>query len=706
MQTRSAIAAIAAAAGLCAPVVAQDSVSNNGGGLPGDALNPWTEGCAAYVVDLAPVTTSWGTVFGVAPVLKTSKMSSANFNALGSSVSISPDLAQGVAYSQGSYIFWDTPGSGVNEEQNNPGQTVMPQGNSSRLAIAFSEFGTTDANRSYSGILGAFVNYDPSSPNRLFVDRRVAAVNMANPNNVHSSQLGGVSVDANGNIYYRGDDFGSPANMPLVDDNIFRTRLADRNCGVINHISAGATIDGTDRLIVANATAHSVPENIPASVAGGNGVYAGPNFASQYVSGPAFGATVATTNHLDPVATSVDHRGAFGSSLHTPLGGAYTFGVLGQDAIDDDSKVINIFGVTAGGTVVAKKGFLVPTTVTDNDDGFTVNYVTGYQDAHHYGSTAFRGGVGHVALGRDQLGNNLIAMTMSENGFAGDFANQIVVGRYTSPNGPVEWTFASYVDQFNLGTFDAGKPIFDGMGNEIGQLVDLISVTGGSPFGPSQSAPAIDSVGNVWFMGAVELYDRLPAGGSDFDGAVIRAVYDPATFSYRLELVLEVGTVIAGQNSGLNYRIDFLGTAANASTASPSSIWSSSVADRAWNNTPTAGLDPADPITNGGAVIQTSITYDINGDNRFNNPTSANFDPAFPADEAYQVALYVGYYEEEVPCLADLAEPFGTLNAFDVFAFLAAYNTMNPIADFAAPFGVFNAFDVFAFLGSYNAGCP
>jgi hypothetical protein len=58
------------------------------------------------------------------------------------------------------------------------------------------------------------------------------------------------------------------------------------------------------------------------------------------------------------------------------------------------------------------------------------------------------------------------------------------------------------------------------------------------------------------------------------------------------------------------------------------------------------------------------------------------------------------------PCLADLAEPFGTLNAFDVFAFLGAYNSQNPAADFAAPFGTFNAFDVFAFLGSYNAGCP
>jgi hypothetical protein len=58
------------------------------------------------------------------------------------------------------------------------------------------------------------------------------------------------------------------------------------------------------------------------------------------------------------------------------------------------------------------------------------------------------------------------------------------------------------------------------------------------------------------------------------------------------------------------------------------------------------------------------------------------------------------------PCLADLAAPFGTLNAFDVFAFLGAFNTQDPIADFAAPFGTFNAFDVFAFLGSFNAGCP
>jgi hypothetical protein len=57
-------------------------------------------------------------------------------------------------------------------------------------------------------------------------------------------------------------------------------------------------------------------------------------------------------------------------------------------------------------------------------------------------------------------------------------------------------------------------------------------------------------------------------------------------------------------------------------------------------------------------------------------------------------------------CPADLAPPIGTLNFFDVSAFLGAYNTQAPEADFAAPLGTFNFFDVAAFLAAYNAGCP
>lgn len=57
-------------------------------------------------------------------------------------------------------------------------------------------------------------------------------------------------------------------------------------------------------------------------------------------------------------------------------------------------------------------------------------------------------------------------------------------------------------------------------------------------------------------------------------------------------------------------------------------------------------------------------------------------------------------------CAADLVAPFGTLNFFDVSAFLNLYNVQDPAADLALPFGQWNFFDVSAFLTSYNAGCP
>lgn len=57
-------------------------------------------------------------------------------------------------------------------------------------------------------------------------------------------------------------------------------------------------------------------------------------------------------------------------------------------------------------------------------------------------------------------------------------------------------------------------------------------------------------------------------------------------------------------------------------------------------------------------------------------------------------------------CLADLAEPFGVLNFFDVTAFLAQFNAGDPVADFAAPFGTLNFFDATAFLAAFNNGCP
>lgn len=55
---------------------------------------------------------------------------------------------------------------------------------------------------------------------------------------------------------------------------------------------------------------------------------------------------------------------------------------------------------------------------------------------------------------------------------------------------------------------------------------------------------------------------------------------------------------------------------------------------------------------------------------------------------------------------ADLAEPFGVLNFFDISAYLGLYNAGASGADIAEPFGQINFFDISAYLGLYNAGCP
>jgi len=57
-----------------------------------------------------------------------------------------------------------------------------------------------------------------------------------------------------------------------------------------------------------------------------------------------------------------------------------------------------------------------------------------------------------------------------------------------------------------------------------------------------------------------------------------------------------------------------------------------------------------------------------------------------------------------VSCPADFTGD-GSLDIFDVFAFLDAFNAMDPAADFVVD-GIFDIFDVFAYLNAFNAGCP
>ncbi len=712
MRTQTTIAAIVAACGICAPAFAQDSVSSSGGGLPGDALNPWADHCAAYVVDLAPLETSKGNIFGVAPIIKLTKTNTTNFSNLYSPAAISPATLTGVGYAANAYQVWeDAPGFGVNAAQNLFADSMNVSGTSSRFAVAISEFGTTSAGQDFNGVVGAFVNFDPSNPNRLYVARKQVAVNSSSASSGDSSQIGGVSLDAHGNVYLRADGNNASGPNPLTGVNIFRVRLGDRDCGVQNLISNGATIDATDRILVNSpveqSTANNIPQRLsdpvlfPNGVAGWTNAFTSPR-AYQY--GDA-GMVSSDPNHLDTSnGWGSDHRGSMASTSFNFLdasGAAQTYGILSKDAAGE-TRVLNAISVDDTGAVLATQGFELPFTITDNETGYTTLYTGQSQPNNYTGATLFRGGVGSVAIGSDQDGRGLFACMVNENGFADDFSNQMIVMRYNPQTGAEEWAVAAYVDQYTSPI--SGKPICDENGDPIGQIINLDAVTGGFPLGPGMSAPTIDSVGNLWFLSAVELFNRIDQDGdtipeaSDFDGALIRAIYDPATFSYQLELVMEVGSVIDGVNSGLPYRIDFLGSSESAGGATPNTIYASNMAEFAWNGTPTSGLDTEDTITNGGLFFGTQITYDTQGDGRFNNPTSANFDPGLPSDEAYSVGLYVGYYADgPEPCAADLNGDTG----FDFFDI--SFLLQNQV-DFNGDTG-FDFFDISAFLQA-GANCP
>jgi len=712
MRKQIGIAALIATAGINAAALAQDSVSSNLGGLIGDALDPWGVNSAAYVVDLAELVTSHGNKFGVAPLLKTTQPDLAFFNNLGSSAGISPDHLMNVPFSSTTYAVWDTAGAGIHATNNTAPSMVTPSGNSSQFAVAYTEFGTSVSANQYTSISGAIVNYDPNDANRLYVDRRTVAITAPSDQTLSSSALGGVSVDANGNVYYRGDnnnvDAGAP--NPLTGNNIFRTRMADRSDSV-NFIDNAGPLDATDVIVANSADTHVVPNNVPQSVAGGNGLYAGVNFNSEFISGASSGTTTTTAGHLNlDDGRTGSARGSNGGAPVDALGigAAHTFGIYAKN-MDSDTRVMNLFGVDSDGLVIGNKGWEIPASVTDNQDSFVKAYGSFASFENYRFVNAFSGGTGNVAVGSDKDGMGMFAATVAENGFEGDPFNQIVVGRYDAVNDTTEFTFAAYIDVFGIGSIDnnLGKKIFDGEGTEIGQLVDLSMVTNGGTSGPSISAPTIDSAGNVWFISSVELY-RYDAKGvpvqSDFDGALIRAVLDPDTFSYTLELVLENGSRMTGPNSGLEYSIGFLGTAFTsngADHASPSSVWSNSASSASWNNVDISATEPGDTITNGGVFVTTSIIYDINDDGRFNNPTSGNFDPEFDADEAYSVELYVGYYQDEAPCPADLF-PDGVLDFFDVSNFLDLFAQGD---DYNGD-GLTDFFDVSAFLDDFGAGCP
>ncbi len=635
---------------LASPAFATDSVSNTAC-LPGDALDPWdtTEQRNDYVVDLTAFNTSWGTAFGIAPLVKSSKTSSDYFGSLMSAQAISRVQLFGQTL-DGSFDYWNAPGYGVNTVQNDAPTTQIDLtgrlGN--KFAVDFAEYSTTDNEANYNGTIAGLVQYEPSAPTRLYVSRIVAATNSCD-NTSNLSGFGTGSIDPAGVLHLRADAYGTSAGCgltALTADNVFRVDAANRNTTSLNVISndyPGGQFDSavTDWVVRNSATVHSTPGMIPGPIVGGAPLYIGVNFDGQYCRGTDFGAVTCDQTHWGTGVLSTRGNISYTSANCSQLSSTHGIAaIIGRDAATDDPSALGIFmnlwGLGASGNVTGTLALRLPAVITDPTTGAT--NIAGTNEFDHYHSqVAYRGGNGQIALGVDPAGNLLAAAQVDHPADGGtDWpVNYIAVARVDCTTGTQSWTMAGYSDGTE-GTSGGGKPILDGPGGSIiGRMVGLDKVTTEStPFGPSVSAPMIDSAGNVWFFSAIELF----GDPSDLTTGLLRAVYDPATFGYELELVFKLGDVFHGQNSDRDYMVTFVGIADSNSVASET-MWSQNISESAHLGLDPATIEPADPRTLGGIVLAAEIVYDADQDGDFEQPCTG---ATGEQDQDYNVLLYIG----------------------------------------------------------------
>ena len=138
MRSKQALILLALA-GTAAAVHAQDSIGT-APGLPGDAVNPLAadQQVLSYVADLTPFGTSWGTTFGIVPLVKGVQTDPQFFTGFVGANAISDDLVRGVPFASSQYALWEqAPGVGVNPVNNSDAyQLVSPSGESSQFAVA------------------------------------------------------------------------------------------------------------------------------------------------------------------------------------------------------------------------------------------------------------------------------------------------------------------------------------------------------------------------------------------------------------------------------------------------------------------------------------------------------------------------------------------------------------------------------------------
>ncbi len=625
--------------------LAQDSVSIVGC-YPGDAVSPWDDASAmfgseqsnTYVVDMTPILSSWGYDFGLAPIAKTGKSSLGFFNSLMGAHGVSRHVLSMRKFDATTYYVWQGQGYGVNNDPslNMPG-TALDATNlrGTQFAAAFREMGTTDGGTDHNGVVTAIVNLDPSNTSRLYVHRIQTALGSCDPYTELAS-MGMGAVDAEGNTVLRADNnnitTGGCGDTIISGNNVYIVDATNRNFAMRNVLSGtGNLLDPITKWLVAlSATTHACPTLMPATVNGGLPMYMGGDFSNQFVRGTSAATLIIDTTHLPTGITQTRGNMSYSSRNSALLSSTYGMGASLAYGPTGNADTIVLFGMGASGVVSGKMALTLPATVVDNATGF-INLGPGPNKFDHYHSqVAFQGGSGNVALGVDALGNILLAAEVDHPTDTGPThsGNYIAVARVSASG--VSWTMAGYNDNFS-----AGKPILNGPsgsgGVPIGQMVPF-PMLGSTIVGPSVSAPMIDSAGNVWFLSSIELF-----GTNDFTIGLLRAVYDPFTFKYELELILTLGDQFYAPNSQLNWVLTDL-RIADSNSVDSATCWSGNATDSAFLGYSPTHFAPADPRSLGGLVLQARILYDADKNGVFDDDCGTT--PSM--DEEYRVLLYIG----------------------------------------------------------------
>ncbi len=664
---------LAAVAGLllsCGAACAQDSVAKSP--ARNDALPAHDEGAqrARYVVDLAPVITSWGGVVGVAPVLKASRGLDPFFNTqiLGSTVISSMHWAPGggVTFPSRAYRVWTEPGAGVHATANAGGSSVSRTAYDRQFGVAFSDHGF-----GASGVVGAIVGQNSADLGRLYVERTTALASrlvQSPPDDTGTVAAG--AIDGAGFLAVRADEFGaSPAFAGKVKgENLAFITLSGANGrntapgqfaainAFINILSEQnqATDSGATSFIVNNSATENASAGtftLPTIV---------PNAATAGVLTPPL-ATLDLTHRLTNGATrglatttgaGSGHLASGVTGLRGPLsfGFAESFGNAGALAAIATTGIgslapptsINVMGVRfvsnpllaelAGPASLAT----MPSPIV-GPGTYQANRTGGAGFWQFRSQSNFRGPGGLVGVGQTApgaAGSTIVAATAFDASAASHAEREFIAVKTFSGGAPTDgWTVAAHPTQ----------PVKTGPGGaEIGRLTHTLP--------SSFSAPGVDLYGNVYFVGR-----WTQTGSNRVQTGFFRAI--PGASGYELELLVSTGRTVHGRNSGAPYEIvalyladeDSIGAGAFHSGA----LMQSTVPGRAVSGAPSV-------FAFGGAVVNATIQYERAGG----------------AIEEYDVSLFVG----PLRGLAADANGDGVVDFIDLNIVLSAYTLTGPSA--------------------------